>query len=58
MNKITFSEQCYYVFGDLTNRMKGLSIQDIEGSEEDSLAPIASTAPSHIGMFFCNSAVF
>ncbi|XP_057305033.1 segment polarity protein dishevelled homolog DVL-3-like [Hydractinia symbiolongicarpus] len=55
VNKITFSEQCYYVFGDLTNRMKGLSIQDIEGSEEDSLAPIASTAPSHIGSWIGQS---
>lgn len=44
VNKISFSEQCYYVFGDLSNRMNNLSIQDIEGSEEDTLAPLASSS--------------
>jgi len=39
VNKITFSEQCYYVFGDLTSQIQGLSLQDIEG--EDSLAPLS-----------------
>jgi len=44
VKKISFSEQCYYVFGDLNNRMNNLSIQDIEGSEEDTLAPLASSS--------------
>ena len=45
VNKVTFSEQCYYVFGDLSSRrMRGMNINDIEGSEEDTLAPLASTA--------------
>ena len=49
MNKITFSEQCYYVFGDLSNHMKGLTLQDINGGDEDTLSPLAITAPSQIG---------
>ena len=45
VNKITFSEQCYYVFGDVTSAMKGLTLTDIEGGEEDSLAPLAPQHP-------------
>ena len=44
VNKVTFSEQCYYVFGDLSDRRRGMHMQDIEGSEEDTLAPLASTS--------------
>jgi len=45
VNKITFSEQCYYVFGDFRGNMATLSINDIEGSDDqDTLAPLASIA--------------
>ncbi|XP_046891622.1 segment polarity protein dishevelled homolog DVL-3 isoform X2 [Hypomesus transpacificus] len=44
VNKITFSEQCYYIFGDLCGNMAGLSLQDHEGSsgasDQDTLAPL------------------
>lgn len=49
VNKVTFSEQCYYVFGDLTTRIHGMNLQDIEGSEEDTLAPLASTSKIPMG---------
>ncbi|XP_077998102.1 segment polarity protein dishevelled homolog DVL-3-like isoform X2 [Glandiceps talaboti] len=41
VNKITFSEQCYYVFGDLCGNMASLSLTD-EGTEadQDTLAPL------------------
>ncbi|XP_030842764.1 segment polarity protein dishevelled homolog DVL-3 isoform X3 [Strongylocentrotus purpuratus] len=41
VNKITFSEQCYYVFGDLCGNMASLSLGD-EASEadRDTLAPL------------------
>ncbi|XP_043926131.1 segment polarity protein dishevelled homolog DVL-3 isoform X2 [Protopterus annectens] len=44
VNKITFSEQCYYIFGDLCGNMAGLSLQDHDGSsgasDQDTLAPL------------------
>ena len=59
VNKISFSEQCYYVFGDLSNRMQNLNLQDIEGSEEDTLAPLASaSAPTQMGMFLVVSLLY
>ena len=49
MNKITFSEQCYYVFGDLNKQIQGLSLQEIEGSEEDTLGPLAGVNHPQMG---------
>ncbi|XP_070561217.1 segment polarity protein dishevelled homolog DVL-3-like isoform X2 [Ptychodera flava] len=45
VNKITFSEQCYYIFGDLCGNMASLSLND-DGTEadQDTLAPLP-TAP-------------
>ncbi|XP_062849839.1 segment polarity protein dishevelled homolog DVL-3a isoform X2 [Trichomycterus rosablanca] len=44
VNKITFSEQCYYVFGDLSGNMAHLSLQEHDGSsgasDQDTLAPL------------------
>ncbi|XP_056138905.1 segment polarity protein dishevelled homolog DVL-3-like [Lampris incognitus] len=44
VNKITFSEQCYYVFGDLCASMGLLSLADPEGGsvggDQDILAPL------------------
>ncbi|XP_051512748.1 segment polarity protein dishevelled homolog DVL-2-like [Myxocyprinus asiaticus] len=47
VNKITFSEQCYYVFGDFSdceNYMVNLSLNDNDGSsgasDQDTLAPL------------------
>ncbi|KAK3548484.1 hypothetical protein QTP70_013314 [Hemibagrus guttatus] len=43
VNKITFSEQCYYIFGDLCGNMANLSLHDHEGSsasDQDTLAPL------------------
>uniref|UniRef100_A0A452GZT8 Dishevelled segment polarity protein 2 n=1 Tax=Gopherus agassizii TaxID=38772 RepID=A0A452GZT8_9SAUR len=44
VNKITFSEQCYYVFGDLRGYMANLSLNDNDGSsgasDQDTLAPL------------------
>ncbi|KAL2097963.1 hypothetical protein ACEWY4_007170 [Coilia grayii] len=44
VNKITFSEQCYYVFGDLCGNMAHMSLQDHDGSsgasDQDTLAPL------------------
>ncbi|XP_065061143.1 segment polarity protein dishevelled homolog DVL-3-like isoform X3 [Rhopilema esculentum] len=43
VNKITFSEQCYYVFGDLCGNLTSLTLNDIDGSDDqDTLAPLAS----------------
>ncbi|KAM9003122.1 LOW QUALITY PROTEIN: segment polarity protein dishevelled homolog DVL-3 [Sarcophilus harrisii] len=43
-NKITFSEQCYYIFGDLCgSTMANLSLHDQDGSsgaDQDTLAPL------------------
>ncbi|CAI9535332.1 unnamed protein product [Staurois parvus] len=44
VNKITFSEQCYYIFGDLSGYMANLSLNDNDGSsgasDQDTLAPL------------------
>ncbi|XP_029470964.1 segment polarity protein dishevelled homolog DVL-3 isoform X2 [Rhinatrema bivittatum] len=44
VNKITFSEQCYYIFGDLCGNMASLSLNDHDGSsgasDQDTLAPL------------------
>ncbi|XP_026854181.2 LOW QUALITY PROTEIN: segment polarity protein dishevelled homolog DVL-3a [Electrophorus electricus] len=44
VNKITFSEQCYYVFGDLSGNMAHLTLHDHDGSsgasDQDTLAPL------------------
>ncbi|XP_074624978.1 segment polarity protein dishevelled homolog DVL-3-like isoform X1 [Acropora palmata] len=41
VNKITFSEQCYYVFGDLCGNMAALSIAEHEGDgDTDTLGPL------------------
>ncbi|XP_036392908.1 segment polarity protein dishevelled homolog DVL-3 isoform X2 [Megalops cyprinoides] len=44
VNKITFSEQCYYIFGDLCGNMAHLSLHDHDGSsgasDQDTLAPL------------------
>uniref|UniRef100_A0A8B9L9R7 Dishevelled segment polarity protein 3a n=1 Tax=Astyanax mexicanus TaxID=7994 RepID=A0A8B9L9R7_ASTMX len=44
VNKITFSEQCYYVFGDLSGNMAHLSLHENDGSsgasDQDTLAPL------------------
>uniref|UniRef100_A0A670Z4B1 Dishevelled segment polarity protein 2 n=1 Tax=Pseudonaja textilis TaxID=8673 RepID=A0A670Z4B1_PSETE len=47
VNKITFSEQCYYIFGDFSsceNYMANLSLNDNDGSsgasDQDTLAPL------------------
>ncbi|XP_045069247.1 segment polarity protein dishevelled homolog DVL-3-like [Coregonus clupeaformis] len=51
VNKITFSEQCYYIFGDLCGNMANLSLGDHEGSsgasDQDTLAhlPHPGAAP-------------
>ncbi|KAL7879442.1 hypothetical protein SRHO_G00016960 [Serrasalmus rhombeus] len=48
VNKITFSEQCYYVFGDLSGNMAHLSLHDQDGSsgasDQDTLAPLLHPA--------------
>ncbi|CAO2643879.1 Segment polarity protein dishevelled homolog DVL-2 [Lemmus lemmus] len=47
VNKITFSEQCYYVFGDLN--LVNLSLNDNDGSsgasDQDTLAPLPGATP-------------
>ncbi|XP_072035975.1 segment polarity protein dishevelled homolog DVL-3-like isoform X4 [Amphiura filiformis] len=40
VNKITFSEQCYYVFGDLCSNMAALSLQDVSEADRDTLGPL------------------
>nr|KAF6295519.1 dishevelled segment polarity protein 2 [Myotis myotis] len=53
VNKITFSEQCYYVFGDLSGGCEGylvnLSLNDNDGSsgasDQDTLAPLPGATP-------------
>uniref|UniRef100_A0A1A8UP36 Dishevelled, dsh homolog 3 n=3 Tax=Nothobranchius furzeri TaxID=105023 RepID=A0A1A8UP36_NOTFU len=47
VNKITFSEQCYYTFGDLCQNMASLNLNEGSsggGSEQDTLAPLPPTA--------------
>ncbi|XP_072552460.1 segment polarity protein dishevelled homolog DVL-1 isoform X1 [Salminus brasiliensis] len=44
VNKITFSEQCYYTFGDLCQNMASLNLNEGSsgggGSEQDTVAPL------------------
>ncbi|XP_041063089.1 segment polarity protein dishevelled homolog DVL-1-like isoform X4 [Carcharodon carcharias] len=42
VNKITFSEQCYYIFGDLSSNLAGLSLNEGSSStsEHDILPPL------------------
>lgn len=41
VNKITFSEQCYYVFGDLCSNMSELSLRDdVSETNRDTLGPL------------------
>ncbi|GAB1602178.1 polarity dishevelled homolog DVL-3-like isoform X6 [Argonauta hians] len=43
VNKITFSEQCYYVFGNLSGNFSSLSLEDVDSVSEadrDTLAPL------------------
>uniref|UniRef100_A0A3B3ZHH8 Uncharacterized protein n=1 Tax=Periophthalmus magnuspinnatus TaxID=409849 RepID=A0A3B3ZHH8_9GOBI len=44
VNKITFSEQCYYIFGDLCGNMAHLSLHDHDGSsgasDQDTVPPL------------------
>ncbi|CAL8250457.1 unnamed protein product [Arctogadus glacialis] len=53
VNKITFSEQCYYTFGDLCQNMASLNLNEgssVGGSEQDTLAPLPpSTNPWPLG---------
>uniref|UniRef100_A0A8C5WF83 Dishevelled segment polarity protein 1 n=1 Tax=Leptobrachium leishanense TaxID=445787 RepID=A0A8C5WF83_9ANUR len=46
VNKITFSEQCYYVFGDLCSNVAALNLNDGSSgtSEQDTLAPLPHPA--------------
>nr|XP_005986074.1 PREDICTED: segment polarity protein dishevelled homolog DVL-1 isoform X1 [Latimeria chalumnae] len=46
VNKITFSEQCYYVFGDLCGNMAALNLNDgsCGTSDQDTLAPLPHPA--------------
>ncbi|XP_063064471.1 segment polarity protein dishevelled homolog DVL-1 isoform X2 [Engraulis encrasicolus] len=47
VNKITFSEQCYYTFGDLCQNMASLNLNEDSsggGSEQDTLAPLPPPA--------------
>ncbi|XP_060794358.1 segment polarity protein dishevelled homolog DVL-1 [Neoarius graeffei] len=49
VNKITFSEQCYYTFGDLCQNMASLNLNDGSsggGSEQDTLAPLPPPGPN------------
>ncbi|XP_051961744.1 segment polarity protein dishevelled homolog DVL-1 [Xyrauchen texanus] len=54
VNKITFSEQCYYTFGDLCQNMTSLNLNEGSsggGSDQDGLAPLPppSTNPWPLG---------
>ncbi|XP_063410819.1 segment polarity protein dishevelled homolog DVL-3-like isoform X6 [Mytilus trossulus] len=47
VNKITFSEQCYYVFGDIYGNLSALSLEDVDSVSEadrDTLAPLPPPA--------------
>ncbi|CAN0040067.1 unnamed protein product [Lampetra planeri] len=48
VNKITFSEQCYYIFGDLTADLSKLTLQEPDcasiSSDQDTLAPLPLAA--------------
>ncbi|CAB3359390.1 Hypothetical predicted protein [Cloeon dipterum] len=49
VNKITFSEQCYYVFGDLCGSMSTLKLQEDESVSVGPLPPPSSTSPAPWG---------
>ncbi|XP_051696446.2 segment polarity protein dishevelled homolog DVL-1 isoform X3 [Oryctolagus cuniculus] len=47
VNKVTFSEQCYYVFGDLCSNLAALNLNSSPGggaSDQDTLAPLPHPA--------------
>ncbi|KAG8505519.1 Segment polarity protein dishevelled-DVL-1 [Galemys pyrenaicus] len=46
VNKVTFSEQCYYVFGDLCSNLAALNLHGGSGgaSDQDTLAPLPHPA--------------
>lgn len=46
VNKITFSEQCYYVFGDLSSNLAALNLNSGSSgtSDQDTLAPLPHLA--------------
>ncbi|XP_071946071.1 segment polarity protein dishevelled homolog DVL-3-like isoform X4 [Antedon mediterranea] len=51
VNKITFSEQCYYVFGDLCSNMAALSLGDEHSeADQDVLAPLPGAPPHWVPM--------
>ncbi|XP_036600889.1 segment polarity protein dishevelled homolog DVL-1 isoform X1 [Trichosurus vulpecula] len=55
VNKITFSEQCYYVFGDLCSNLAALNLNNGSGgaSDQDTLAPLPHpAAPWPVGQGF------
>ncbi|XP_054440206.1 segment polarity protein dishevelled homolog DVL-1 isoform X2 [Pteronotus mesoamericanus] len=47
VNKVTFSEQCYYVFGDLCSNLEALNLNSGSSgaSDQDTLAPLPHPAP-------------
>ncbi|XP_063219912.1 segment polarity protein dishevelled homolog DVL-3 isoform X1 [Bacillus rossius redtenbacheri] len=46
VNKITFSEQCYYIFGDLCSAMSSLKIGDDSAStDKDTVGPLPASNP-------------
>ncbi|XP_041427369.1 segment polarity protein dishevelled homolog DVL-1 isoform X2 [Xenopus laevis] len=46
VNKITFSEQCYYIFGDLCSNVAALNLNDGSSGtfDQDTLAPLPNSA--------------
>ncbi|XP_038602388.1 segment polarity protein dishevelled homolog DVL-1 isoform X2 [Tachyglossus aculeatus] len=55
VNKITFSEQCYYVFGDLCSNMAALNLNNGSGGtcDQDTLAPLPqAAAPWPVGQSY------
>ncbi|XP_036918103.1 segment polarity protein dishevelled homolog DVL-1 isoform X4 [Sturnira hondurensis] len=51
VNKVTFSEQCYYVFGDLSSHLEALNLNSGSSgaSDQDTLAPLPHPAPWPLG---------
>ncbi|KAM6219934.1 segment polarity protein dishevelled homolog DVL-1 isoform 2-T2 [Rhynchocyon petersi] len=55
VNKVTFSEQCYYVFGDLCSNLAALNLNNGSSgaSDQDTLAPLPHpAAPWPLGQAF------
>ncbi|XP_006885908.1 PREDICTED: segment polarity protein dishevelled homolog DVL-1 isoform X2 [Elephantulus edwardii] len=55
VNKVTFSEQCYYVFGDLCTNLAALNLNNGSSgaSDQDTLAPLPHpAAPWPLGQAF------